>query len=557
MGTFKDANSEIDENAVHLVNGIFRGPGWLATEPHKDKVGLDMSVDLLEDRHPQIRFYLQIKGMGPLTKRGKRQALVSASGTLSKPIELEHLDYWMKLPVPVFLVAVDVCEQRAYYVHIQRYVHESLKDDDWRGRLAAFKKARENKRAPSKPTKTIKICASNILTDTPAFREAVRDASGYMASLSVNDGIAYREDTLRRLDERIDVRYVRTKDGEQFHFEAREPVEVTMRVTLPKAKFRSLIGRGLPTSIEPGQLIIEGSPLWSKIASEATMAQLKHERKGVINIVRLDPSGEPTSRIDHLHSKIEGGLDEWRIMTPLPGNLGSLTFALDLEAMRKHPAVSAPMRSTFSWRSNLPAFKGVAIENLDQLDRVGHLFGQIAPGDQFRIDLSLEAIGGFGGFTLPQEAHPLLTSIADLYQALHKAAAIAKHFGISRRVPTQITGKNLDEIDILYDLIRGRGVPDSGSIDRIAVTLNPESLAAGLDAFAQPGPSDLSLVGAADFPFLNSPVHIEHCVRVIRKAKMTTRKSEIGRRLKQPAGGVRVHFKTTPESEQTIKLAEP
>ncbi len=38
---------------------------------------------------------------------------------------------------------------------------------------------------------------------------------------------------------------------------------------------------------------------------------------------------------------------------------------------------------------------------------------------------------------------------------------------------------------------------------------------------------------------------------------MTTRKSEIVRRLKQPADGVKVHFKSTPESEQTIKLADP
>jgi hypothetical protein len=79
MGTFKDANSEIDENAVHLVNGIFRGPGWLATEPHKDKVGLDMSVDLLEDRHPQIRIYLQIKGMVRSPRRAKVENLFARS----------------------------------------------------------------------------------------------------------------------------------------------------------------------------------------------------------------------------------------------------------------------------------------------------------------------------------------------------------------------------------------------------------------------------------------------------------------------------------------------
>ena len=122
----------------------------------------------------------------------------------------------MKLPVPVFLVAVDVAHQAAYYVHMQRYIVEELKGDHWRDRLTAFKEARDGRRAATKPTKTIKICARNVLADIAAFRDAVRDATGYMASLSVKDGIAYREDALRRLDERLEVTYTRTKDGEQF-----------------------------------------------------------------------------------------------------------------------------------------------------------------------------------------------------------------------------------------------------------------------------------------------------------------------------------------------------
>ena len=229
----------------------------------------------------------------------------------------------------------------AYYVHMQRYVLEELKGDDWRDRLGAFMKLRGSKRCATKPTKTIRISADNILTDTSKFREVVRDAYGYMASLSVNDGIAYRESELSRLDERIHVRYVRTKHGEEFHFEAKEPFELKMHVSLPKEKFRSLIGQGLPTSLEPGQLTIEGSPLWEKFASEPSVAQLKQDRKGIISIIRVDATGMPISRIDHIHCKIEGGFDEWRVTTPLPGNLGSITFALDLDAMRKHPMVSA------------------------------------------------------------------------------------------------------------------------------------------------------------------------------------------------------------------------
>jgi hypothetical protein len=61
----------------------------------------------------------------------------------------------------------------------------------------------------------------------------------------------------------------------------------------------------------------------------------------------------------------------------------------------------------------------------------------------------------------------------------------------------------------------------------------------------------------ADFTFLGNPVHLDHCVRVIRKVKLITSKSDIKRRLKQPADAVKVRFATTPETEFTVKLADP
>ena len=86
MGTYKDVRREIDERAVHVVEGILLGPDWNVAKPDKDKVGLDMSVDLLE-RHPQSRSYFQIKGKGPRTRTGKHQALIGQNGTLSQTIE--------------------------------------------------------------------------------------------------------------------------------------------------------------------------------------------------------------------------------------------------------------------------------------------------------------------------------------------------------------------------------------------------------------------------------------------------------------------------------------
>ena len=89
------------------------------------------------------------------------------------------------------------------------------------------------------------------------------------------------------------------------------------------------------------------------------------------------------------------------------------------------------------------------------------------------------------------------------------------------------------------------------------MALNSEQLAAGLDAFCKSPPTNLLLGGPADFPFLGNPVHLDHCVRVIRKVKLITSKSDIKRRLKQPTNAVKVRFAITPETKCTIKLADP
>jgi hypothetical protein len=237
--------------------------------------------------------------------------------------------------------------------------------------------------------------------------------------------------------------------------------------------------------------------------------------------------------------------------------LVTFAFDLDLDAMRKNPSVSAPMRSTSEYHSNLAAFKAVALEKIDGLDPVVKLFGGAASGDRFRIEVSLEGIGGVGRFILPQEAHELLASIGMLYQTMDHAKTIARFFGVGRRVPATISGNDLHEIEVLYDLIYGLEVQAPRRIGNIRFMVDSERLAAGMDAFSASTSPDLSLAGEAQFPFLGQPVHVGDCVRIIRKAKMITRKSDIKRLLRRRTDAVTLRFGTTSESEQTIKLANP
>lgn len=500
MGTKKDVNSEIDEDAVHVVEGILQGGGWGRSKPQPDKVGLDMRVDLLEGRHPQIGFYLQIKGMGPKTRRGETEPIVSKAGTVNKAIELEHLDYYMKLTAPVFLVVVDVVRKLAYYVHIQRHIREELTGDDWREKLLAYQAPRNLGRSPSRPKKTIRVPTGNVLSDTEAFKVVVKDAKGYMASLSVEPGIAYREEALQRLDERFKVTFLKSKDGQQYYIEAREPVEFTMRARLPKDKHEALFGKGLPVEIEPGELTFQGMPMWEKINSGAKSFQMKQQLKGFVNIVRLEESGRTVATLESLQCDIEGGRDEWRLKASFPHDLATIGFSLDLRALRDNPRPGLAMNSTLKYKINYSTLQSRRVLSVPISEQTLAFFWGIADTDRFRIDLALTGIGRTGEFTLQHLANEIFAGVGYLYEILHMARAVATSFKIDLKMPSKLQEDDVKEIDFLYKLIQGGAVQEPQCLSEIPASIARDGLAALMNSFATGQPAGLSLRSEAYFP---------------------------------------------------------
>ena len=161
----------------------------------------------------------------------------------------------------------------------------------------------------------------------------------------------------------------------------------TSQLTTP-ASTRAITARGHEQAT-PGELTLEGSPLWEKLASESKGINSSRSAEGVINIVRLNADGSPTARIDYLHCKIEGGFDEWRISTSIPGNLVTLGFSLDIKAMREHPTGSTRMKSTFEYHNHLARFKAVTIEILNGLDQTAEVFGGMAKDDDFAAGFTI------------------------------------------------------------------------------------------------------------------------------------------------------------------------
>jgi hypothetical protein len=511
-----------------------------------------MRVDLLEEHHPQISFYIQIKGMGPKTRNGKVQPIETRAGHVSKAIELEHLDYYMKLPVPVFLIVVDVVGRVAYYVHVQRYVLGELMGDDWKKRLGVYKAIRESGDSVTPPTKTIRVPSKNVLSDTKTFKGVVRDAKGFMASLSVKEGIAYREEALRRLDDRFEVTFIKSKDGEGFQLEPKEPIEITMRAKLPKEKFETMFGKGLPVEIKPGELTFQGSPHWEKINAGAKSLQMKQQHRGFINLIRLDGTGQPISRIEYLYCDIEGGRDEWRIKCQFPNQLVTISFNLNLVAIRDNP--KGRMNSNFKYKLNMAGLQGRRILSLPLPEMTPALYSGIVDTDGFRIELGIEGSGVFLGFVLGPEANELFVWIGTLHETLRKARAVARHFGLDPRMPAEFSEDDLNQIDFLFGLIQCREVLNPRPFNTMTVTIDRASLAANLNYLTGKQLGQIALQSEADFPFLDETIHVENLVHEISNARQLTRKSDLNRGLKAGSDSIRLRFSSTKDSKHTVRL---
>ena len=553
MGTLKDPNSEIDEDAVHVVEGILRGGDWSRSKPQPDKVGLDMRVDLLEEHHPQISFYIQIKGMGPKTRNGKVQPIETRAGHVSKAIELEHLDYYMKLPVPVFLIVVDVVGRVAYYVHVQRYVLEELKGDDWRERLGGYKASRRSGDSVTPPTKTIRVPSKNVLSDTEEFKGVVRDGKGFMASLSVKEGIAYSEQALHRLDDRFRVTFIKSKDGECFQLDARETVEWKLRAEMTKEKFDTLFGKGLPIELQPGEITIEGSPLLERINTEGKYFQIKQEHRGFLNVLRLDGTGQTIARLEYLDCDIEGGRDEWRIKGRFPHDLIAIGFNLDLAAIRDEPELGT-LNSTFTYKTDLASFRSWRIQDLPFPETLPDFYSGISETDRFRIELGIQRYGRMGSISLDKEGNELLAGFGFLYQTLHKARVVARFFDLATLVPDHLSGRDLHQIELIYGLIQGRVMPSPRSIKTMTVTIDRANLTANLKSFSGRDGGQISMQSEANFPFLGETVHVDDVVHEISNVKQLTRMADIKRSLSSGSSDIRLRFASTKESKHTVKL---
>src|SRR5438034_1155954 len=103
MGVRKSETQIIDRKAVRIFEDLYDDEWWTSLSFVPDVVGIDRRVDLVEDgKHIGLACYVQIKGKKKFPPKKKK------SDFISQKIEVEHLEYYSRLAVPVFLFVIGI-----------------------------------------------------------------------------------------------------------------------------------------------------------------------------------------------------------------------------------------------------------------------------------------------------------------------------------------------------------------------------------------------------------------------------------------------------------------
>lgn len=119
----RSKNHRIDARAKKIFN-YYCPDYWSVQKPDED-YGLDYFIQVFDDddigEATEILFYVQLKGT---TNYNENETQVKFS------MEIKYLKYFLKLPVPVFLVVVDVNTEDYCWLFLQKYINEELKDTE-------------------------------------------------------------------------------------------------------------------------------------------------------------------------------------------------------------------------------------------------------------------------------------------------------------------------------------------------------------------------------------------------------------------------------------------
>jgi hypothetical protein len=353
----------------------------------------------------------------------------------------KYLKYYEVLRAPTFLVVVDVVTKRGYWLFLQKYIREYLKDGAWR----------------NKSSKRIRIPVTNTLDELVDLRKTVFEADNYLAAIHPNvtqEAIRIDQQELESLDPRIKVELEVTVDRKHYHLRAIQPVPVQFNI---RSEFdtrksgrefqKDLFERGYEVNISPGQLKVSGSPLLDHMAKELISVQVSFHKEGLMVVYEL-PSDRKKEFVCSLPMKIEGGMKERRVVA----GGSDLPILIKMVFHRDHAKGTVQVQWDFS------KWIGRRIDDLKMFSEIRSIFRALARGSDIILEL-LPNSGPSGRTVITNAECPIREIRHDMHhlEVLNKAIEIVRRFKLVRHLPSELTGDDEDAIELLHTLIDNEG----------------------------------------------------------------------------------------------------
>ena len=486
----------IDEQAIEIFKAAFPKDAWTIYDIRPD-YGKDHQVELVEDGdHTGKSFWVQVKGQKKVSKL--------RDGSISFKLETKDLEYQLRLPVPMFLIVIDVTKGIGYWVLTQQYEKTALRNVNWRGQDHI----------------QIRLPQANSLSDLARLRGAVGDAIKYVTGSAFHADIHSEKLALESRDPRFSVEIQVGSEGRHYRIHSDEPipVEFSYKDGDPSSgKIEDMIDRGRPITFLPGEIEVKGSPLFETFFNPAEGQEIRLEFNrtvvGHVHLTKSAASGTLLGRLDAIPCTIRYGRQEAYIDARLPGDFVAINLTIGGNGQIPGP-LSMPL--------DLSAWAGSRLLELPHFDALTGMFGEYQPGEQFGLSCYVPGQCVLSGrFWFPDEKPSL--GIISMLTTLRKAREIAVLKGINPKLPEEF-GTRRARMEVVHEMIVGEGSSRRTPHARVTTTVTRGGLRKFLNDVKQPLTlGTLNLSGDGGFPFLGETVVVDPLERVVTEMRLVER----------------------------------
>lgn len=399
----KHRTHQIDDLAQRVLRDALP-PSWVPNEQHND-YGKDYLVEVGEDNGDLTgsSFYVQLKG--------QEQADTSADGSLVKySLETKYAAYYLDKikDLPVFLVVVDVGQKKGWWLFLQPVLEA---DQCWR----------------SQDSITVNLPASNDITDTATFRQAVEEGKKWMRlhhPLSIQEAVVAHKERITRTDSRFDVRVSLVNDQPNFTLLAKEEVPLTFAFTGDREeigkKVGDLIDKGALVTFQPGEVKVTGSKLFEQIEQVGCAIQAKVNLPGTLSLVCRDAEGKEMARLGEVPGSFTGGRKEvW-----FEGGLGNSPLTIKLGP------IASGIGGSVKMNLRLQRWDHQRLLQLAYFGRLHQFFQALPKSASTQVECQQDGNTVFA-VTLPLQTTPFAAPFAEYIDTLFKARKVAERFQIN------------------------------------------------------------------------------------------------------------------------------